>query len=277
MKQKSILRFFHYAILCVGVLLIIFPLYMTIITPFKTPAENTASFFTFPSSFYLENFKTILTSERYYRAFLNTVYATVCTLLGCLCVMPMMGYAISRSMDHSKIYKGIYFFVLLGIFIPFQVKMMPLVKLMGSFRFMNIPGFVILAIACTTSESIFLYVGFLNSIPKDMEEAACIDGASTNQTFQRIVFPLMTPIISTIMIKDGLWMWNDFMMPLVILNRSWKQWTLTLFQYNFKTEYTTDYGLSFATLVLSMLPIMIFYSFMQKNLISGLTTGALKS
>ena len=120
-------------------------------------------------------------------------------------------------------------------------------------------------------------VGYMGAIPQEMEEAAYVDGASTFQTYTTIVFPLLKPMLATVLIKMALWTWNDFMLPLVTLNRSWKYWTLTLFQYNFKTEYMINYGLTFATILMSMLPILIFYAFMQKYIISGLTSGAVKS
>lgn len=277
MKRLTIKTSVQYVLLFIGVLLIVLPLYITIITPFKTSVENAKSFFSFPSTLYLDNYTTILTSERYYRALLNTVYVTTFTLLGSVLVMPMMSYAIARSMGSSRVYRFMYYFLLMGIFIPFQVKMMPLAKLMSSLKLLSPTGLIFLAIGAAACESTFLYVGYFASIPREIEEAAYIDGASTAKTFRLIIIPLITPMISTIMIKDGLWMWNDFMMPLIVLNRSWKNWTLTLFQYNFKTEYTTDYGLTFATLVLSILPIMVFYSFMQKKIISGLTSGSVKS
>jgi len=276
MKMEKGSAFLIHFFLIFGVLLIVFPLYITIITPFKTPQENSISFFTLPHSLYLDNIKQIVKSDTYYYSLLNSLYVTALTLGICYFIMPMLSYAVSRSMKQQKAYQYLYYFLLAGIFIPFQVKMMPLVILMSRLHFMSTTGLVCCAIASSTCESVFLYVGFLNSIPKDMEDAASIDGASTFQSFRLVVFPLMQPIISTVMIKDGLWLWNDFMMPLIILNRNAKSWTLTLFQYNFKTEYTTDYSLSFATFLMSMLPIMIFYMFMQKHIIGGLTNGAIK-
>ena len=236
MKQSKLTMTGKYILLGLGALLILSPLYITIITPFKTPMENSVSFFSFPRTLYLDNFKTILSSPRYYQALLNTIYVTVFTLIGSVLVMPMMSYAISRSMHTHRFYRFVYYFILMGIFIPFQVKMMPLAKLMSSLRLLSPTGLILLAIGSAACESTFLYVGYFSSIPKDIEEAAYIDGASTRKTFSAIILPLITPMISTIMIKDGLWMWNDFMMPLIVLNRTWRYWTLTLFQYNFKTE-----------------------------------------
>mgnify|MGYP002555117308 CR=1 FL=1 len=153
----------------------------------------------------------------------------------------------------------------------------PLVKLLSSLSMMTPTGLAVLCIGSSTCESVFLYVGYMESIPKDIEEAAYIDGASTAQTFYRIVLPLLKPILATAMIKDGLWIWNDYMLPLLTLNKSANYWTLTLFAYNFQSENAIDYGATFACYCLQMLPIMVFYVFMQKNIIGGLTAGAVKS
>lgn len=277
MKQSKLGHTAVYAFLIAGVLMILLPLYITVMTAFKTVAENTASFFTLPESLNFDNFKTVLEGGKYFQALLNTVYITVLVLLGNIAFMPMMSYAISRSKGSSKWYRALYIYLLLGIFIPFEVKMMPLVKQLSFMGMLNPTGLAILCISSLTCEAVFLYVGFLTSIPTDMEEAAYIDGATTAQTFVMVVLPLMQPILATVLIRNGLWIWNDFMLPLITLNRSAKYWTITLFQYNFRTEYSVDYSLTFATFCMSMLPIMVFYVFMQKNIIGGLTSGAIKS
>ncbi len=273
-KQHNALT---YLILLLGILLIIFPLYVTFVTALKSDAQSSKSFFTLPIPMYLDSFKEVLSSERYWRSFLNTVYITAIVLVGNIIIMPAMSYAVARKMPVSKAYRLVYYFLLLGIFIPFQVKMMPLVKLLSSLNMMNPTGLGILCISSSTCESVFLFVGYMGAIPPDMEEAAWIDGASTMRTYRSVVFPLLKPMLATVLIKQGLWMWNDFMLPLITLNRGWKDWTLTLFQYNFSTEYSINYSLTFATFVASMLPLLIFYCFMQKSIIGGLTSGAVKS
>ena len=273
-KQNNILT---YLILILGVLIIILPLYVTLVTAFKSNEQSAQSFFSLPIPLYLESFKEILFSEKYYRALMNTVYITAIVLAGNVIIMPAMSYAVARRMPYSRWYRYVYFFLLLGIFIPFQVKMMPLVKMLSSLGMMNPTGMAILCISSSTCESVFLFVGYMGAIPVDMEEAAQIDGASTFLTYRAIVFPLLKPMLATVLIKQGLWIWNDFMLPLITLNRSWESWTLTLFQYNFQTEYSINYSLTFATFVVSMMPLIIFYCFMQKMIIGGLTTGAVKS
>lgn len=273
-KQNNILTYF---ILILGVLLIILPLYVTVVTALKSNEQSAQSFFSLPIPIYLESFKEVLFSEKYYRALMNTVYITAIVLFGNVLIMPAMSYAVARRMPRSRWYRYVYFFLLLGIFIPFQVKMMPLVKMLSSLDMMNPTGLAILCISSSTCESVFLFVGYMGAIPVDMEEAAQIDGASTFLTYRAIVFPLLKPMMATVLIKQGLWIWNDFMLQLITLNRSWEDWTLTLFQYNFQTEYSINYSLTFATFVVSMMPLIIFYCFMQKMIIGGLTTGAVKS
>ena len=137
-------------------------------------------------------------------------------------------------------------------------------------------GMILLYSAIGIPMSTFLIRGLMDSIPMDLEEAAYIDGATTVQTFYKIILPLMKPILATVMIREGLAIWNDYMLPLLCLNRSDTMWTLTLFQYNFQSEFNVDYNLAFSCLVIASLPIIVMYCIMQKQIIGGLTNGAVK-
>lgn len=269
-------KFFLYLILTLGALLILFPMYITITTTFKTPAESAVSFFTLPKSLYLGNYATVLQDEKLYYAYGNTILITVVSLLGEMLILPPMGFALSRGMKQNRFFKGLYFFFLLGIFLPWQVRMMPVVKLMGWLGLLSPLGITLLYVAHATCESMFLYVGYLATVSDSIEEAAYIDGASTFQVYTRVILPLMTPILSTVLIREGLAIWNDFQMPLITLNRSSKLWTLTIYLNNFQSELSVDYNLSFACLMLTCLPIVIFYIVMQKQIMGGLTSGAVK-
>ena len=269
-------KFFLYLILTLGALLILFPMYITITTTFKTPAESAVSFFTLPTSLYLGNYATVLQDEKLYYAYGNTILITVVSLLGEMLILPPMGFALSRGMKQNRFFKGLYFFFLLGIFLPWQVRMMPVVKLMGWLGLLSPLGITLLYVAHATCESMFLYVGYLATVSDSIEEAAYIDGASTFQVYTRVILPLMTPILSTVLIREGLAIWNDFQMPLITLNRSSKLWTLTIYLNNFQSELSVDYNLSFACLMLPCLPIVIFYIIMQKQIMGGLTSGAVK-
>lgn len=269
-------KFFLYLILTLGALLILFPMYITITTTFKTPAESAVSFFTLPKSLYLGNYATVLQDEKLYYAYGNTILITVVSLLGEMLILPPMGFALSRGMKQNRFFKGLYFFFLLGIFLPWQVRMMPVVKLMGWLGLLSPLGITLLYVAHATCESMFLYVGYLATVSDSIEEAAYIDGASTFQIYTRVILPLMTPILSTVLIREGLAIWNDFQMPLITLNRSSKLWTLTIYLNNFQSELSVDYNLSFACLMLTCLPIVILYIIMQKQIMGGLTSGAVK-
>ena len=269
-------KFFLYLILTLGALLILFPMYITITTTFKTPAESAVSFFTLPKSLYLGNYATVLQDEKLYYAYGNTILITVVSLLGEMLILPPMGFALSRGMKQNRFFKGLYFFILLGIFLPWERIRMPVVKLMGWLGLLSPLGITLLYVAHATCESMFLYVGYLATVSDSIEEAAYIDGASTFQVYTRVILPLMTPILSTVLIREGLAIWNDFQMPLITLNRSSKLWTLTIYLNNFQSELSVDYNLSFACLMLTCLPIVIFYIIMQKQIMGGLTSGAVK-
>lgn len=276
MQSKKTTRILCYVILGLGALLILFPMYITLATTFKTPAESAISFFTLPKSLYLGNYKEVLANPNLYTAYGNTLLITAVSLLGEILILPPMGYALSRSMGRSKFFRGMYFFFLLGIFLPWQVRMMPVVKLMSWLNLLSPMGITLLYIGHATCESMFLYVGYLATISTSIEEAAYIDGASTVQIFYRVVLPLMKPILSTVIIREGLAIWNDFQLPLITLNRSSKLWTLTIFLNNFQSELSVDYNLAFACLVVTCLPVIILYIVMQKQIMGGLTSGAVK-
>ena len=276
MKQSTAGKITTYFILSLGALLILFPMYITLSTTFKTASESAVSFFNLPKSLYLGNYQTVLEDEKLYYAYGNTLLVTVVSLLGELLVLPPMGFALSRTMGRSRFFKGIYFFFLLGIFLPWQVRMMPVVKLMSFLGLMSPIGITLLYVGHATCESMFLYVGYLANVSTSIEEAAYIDGASTFQIYTRVILPLMKPILATVVIREGLAIWNDYQMPLITLNKSWKLWTLTIYLNNYQSEYSVDYNTSFACLVLTCLPVVILYIIMQKQIIGGLTSGAVK-
>lgn len=154
--------------------------------------------------------------------------------------------------------------------------MIPLVKITSALHMSNIAGLIVLNLVFALRDGVFLFVAYMDSVPREIEESAYIDGCTTFQTYVRIVFPLVKPMTATLLVLNGLSVWNDFMLPLLLLNKSQSSWTLQLFQYNFKTAYSFDYNLAFASFLMSLLPVMIFYIFCQKYIIRGLTSGAVK-
>ncbi|HOV13515.1 MAG TPA: carbohydrate ABC transporter permease, partial [Spirochaetota bacterium] len=156
---------------------------------------------------------------------------------------------------------------------PFQTIMIPLVVTAKTLNLKNIFGIIPIYIGLGAPLAIFMYHGFIKGIPLDLEESAAIDGAGPFRIFFTIVLPLLTPITATITILDVLWVWNDFLLPLILLP---KQTTIQLAQYSFFGQFKTEFGKALASLVLSSSPIVLFYLFMQKYIIKGIMSGAIK-
>ncbi len=272
----KILKVVSYAFLILGALIILFPFFVTVITSLKTQQESAESFFALPSSFYLENFKSVFQKAGYFTYFRNSALITITSVVLIFLLDPMCAYGISRNL-HKPYFKIIHYYLLCGIFVPFQVVMIPLVKYLGTLHLTSQLGLIIMHVTFASSQAIFLLVNYIRSVPPDLEEAASIDGCTTFGAYWRVVIPLVKPMTMTIMVLNALWVWNDFQMPLIILNKSAETWTLPLFQYNFKSQYTYDYNMAFASYLVAMVPVLIVYVCAQKYIVAGLTQGAVKT
>lgn len=264
-----------YIVLIFGLILILFPLYITVVTAFKTPEQSAQNFFSLPRGLYTANFLKIFRTSKFFVYLKNSILITLISLLGEVIIVPLFSYAISRNRK-KPYYRVIFLMTIVGLFVPFQVVMLPTVKMFVKLSLLNSLGVILLYWTYTLKKGVFLVVGFLETAPLELEESATIDGCSVMQSYRSIIFPLLTPIIATLLIVDGLWIWNDFLLPLLLLNTDPASWTLPLFQAQFKNEYSFDFNLAFASFLLSMSPIIIFYAFMQRHIISGVTRGAIK-
>lgn len=251
------------------------PLYILFVTALKDPAEA-GSVLALPKHIRWANFADAWRMTDFPVKFLNTFIITAVNIVLTIPVHSMVGYVLTRYQKQSRLFQGIYYLLTSALFIPFNVLMLPLVKQTSSLGLDNIPGIIILYVLFGLPMNVFLYSGHVKTIPIAIEEAAIIDGATPWQTFFRIIFPLMKPMSATVAILTFMWTWNDFLMPLVILTDPENQ-TLQLAQYVFKSEFSTQYNLSFASYVLVLIPILIVYLFCQKWVISGVTTGAVKA
>lgn len=264
-----------YLLLTLGALVIALPIYLTVVSVFKTRGELAAHFFALPQTFNLENLRQILRNREFYTALTNSTLITTVSLAIMSLMLPMLAYPIARRMNHSRPYRFMYYFILAGLFIPFQVRMMPLIRILNKMGLLNQAGVVLVYLGYSACEGVFLFASYLGSISEELEESATIDGANTTQIFFKIVFPLLRPMSATVLIKNTLWVWNDFFMPMLVLNKA-EYRTLPLFQYNFQSEFAVEYPLVFTTFFLSMIPIMLIYIVMQRQIIGGMMTGAMK-
>ena len=265
-------------LLFLGCLTILFPLYMTIIIAFKNPSEMTndvAGALAFPSSWKLDNFKEAMEVTNFWHTLGNSLLITIATIVLALLSHSLAGYVIGRNMARKKGYRFIYFYIVSGMFVPFAILMMPLVKETAILGLDNRLGVILLYLVFYMPINVMLYSGYLKNIPLAMEEAAEIDGASAWKTYWTVIFPMMKPMHATVAVLTALGTWNDVMTPLVIMSGT-KGTTLPLAQLNFQTQFGTNYNLAFASYLLALIPILIFYVLCQKQILNGVANGAVK-
>lgn len=265
-------------LLIVGCITVFFPLYMAVIIAFKKPSEMTndiSGALSLPSSWNFDNFAEAMRVTDFWHSLGNSLLITVVTVVLAILLHSVLAYAIGRSMAGSKGYKFIYYYIVSGMFVPFAILMMPLVKQTAQIGLDNRAGVIILYLVFYMPINLLLYTGYLKNIPMALEEAAYVDGASTWYMFWHIIFPMMKPMHATVAVLTALAVWNDVMTPLVIMGGT-EMNTLPLAQLNFQTQFGTNYNLAFASYLLALLPILIFYVICQKQIINGVATGAVK-
>ena len=265
-------------LLILGLITVIFPLYLTVVIAFKKPSEMTNSIsgiLSLPKSWSLANFAEAMQVTDFWRSLGNSILITVITVVISIILHSMIGYAIGRNKGKSKFYKFAYLYIVSGMFVPFAILMMPLVKQTSQMGIANAVGVVICYVVFYMPMNVLLYSGYLNNIPIALEEAARVDGASTWKTYWSIIFPIMKPMHATVAVLTALGTWNDVMTPLVIMSGSGMN-TLPLAQLTFQTQFGTNYNLAFASYLLALLPILIFYLICQKQILNGVVNGAVK-
>ncbi len=265
-------------LLIIGCVTIFFPLYMTIIIAFKQPSEMTndiAGALGFPQSWSFANFAEAMEVTDFWNSLGNSILITVITVVLAVIIHSLAGYAIGRNMGHSKFYNFTYLYIVSGMFVPFAILMMPLVKQTAQLGIANRVGVIVLYVVFYMPMNLLLYAGYLKNIPLALEEAAYVDGSSTWKTYWNIIFPIMKPMHATVAVLTALGTWNDVMTPLVIMSGTGVN-TLPLAQLNFQTQFGTNYNLAFASYLLALIPILLFYLFCQKQILNGVVNGAVK-
>lgn len=265
-------------LLIIGTVTVFFPLYMAVIIAFKNPNEMTndvAGALSLPKSWSFSNFAEAMQVTDFWHSLGNSLLITLVTIVLAILIHSIAGYVIRRGMRKIKGFKFIYFYIVSGMFVPFSILMMPLVKQTAQMGIGNRFGVIVLYLVFYMPMNVLLYSGYLKNIPEAMEEAANIDGASTWTTYWRVIFPMMKPMHATVAILTALGTWNDVMTPLVIMSGTGQN-TLPLAQLNFQSQFGTNYNLAFASYILALIPILIFYVICQKQILNGVANGAVK-
>lgn len=265
-------------LLIIGCITVFFPLYMAVIIAFKKPSEMTndiAGALALPDTWSFANFAEAMEVTDFWNSLGNSLLLTIITVVLALVIHSLARYAIGRSMAKSKFYNWVYLYIVSGMFVPFAILMMPLVKQTAQMGIANRVGVVVLYTVFYMPMNLLLYSGYLKNIPLALEEAAHVDGSTTWSTYWKIIFPVMKPMHATVAVLTAMSTWNDVMTPLVIMSGTGKN-TLPLAQLTFQTQFGTNYNLAFASYLLALLPILVFYLICQKQILNGVVNGAVK-
>lgn len=262
------------ALLIVLALTIAIPLYFAVVTAVKTTDQLGGTGFGLPTSVRWSNFADAWRLTDFPRTALNSAIITVGAVVLTLLTNSMVAYAIARNLER-RFFKGMYYYFVSALFVPFPIIMLPVAKETAMLHLDNRVGLILLYVVYGLAFNIFIFTAYIQSIPRELEEAAAIDGASTWGIFWKVIFPLLAPMNATVGILTCLWAWNDFLLPLVILSDPGSA-TLPLVQYVFQSQFQTNYPTAFASYLMAMAPLLLVYVFAQRWVISGVTRGAVK-
>jgi raffinose/stachyose/melibiose transport system permease protein len=252
-------------------LLFLFPVYVLVTLSFKSSPEISGGGLGLPSGLETSNYSQAWSVAHLGAALVNSTIITALGLVALVAVGSTASYYLARK--QSRMSYGLYILFLLGIILPFQLALVPLYRmvkdagLLGSYTSM-----VIFYTGLQTPFTIFLYTGFLRALPREYGEAALVDGATHWQSFRRVTFPLLRPITGTVIILNAVFIWNDFLTPLIYLGGSPNE-TIPVVVYQFVGQYVSNWGYIFAAVVLATLPMLLLFLLLQRFVIKGFTSG----
>ena len=276
-KNNKIGSQFIYAVLVVLTAIFIFPIFLVLMNSFKSRLYVSTVPFALPSGNMfvgLENYINGLTTSGFFMAFLRSVWVSIASVALIIVGTSMTAWFIVRV--KTKLTKALYYVFVFSMIVPFQMVMYTMTFMVTSLAFDNVVGIVLVYLGFGAGLSVFMFTGFVKSVPLEIEEAATIDGCNPLQTFFIVVFPMLKPIAITVAILNAMWIWNDYLLPYLILGSDHKTVPVAI-QLAMQGAYgSTDYGGFMAMLVVSIIPIIIFYVCSQKYIIKGVIAGAVK-
>ncbi len=274
-KYKKLWKAIKEVILIAFTLVYLFPVFNIIFNAFKSSSKLMHQPIGIPNEFIWDNFKVAWNQLNYTQALFNTTSICVISIIGIVIIASAAAYPIARY--NTKLTRYMYLFFIGTLMIPGQAIMIPLVREFYKLNLINKKGgLVIFYLSTSIPFAIFLFTGFIKTIPRELDEAASIDGCGPLRLFLRVIFPLMKPSVATVIILNIMGIWNDFMMPMIILQRRDSR-TLMPSIYDFFQEFSTQWNYVFAASVLVMIPGVLMFLFLQKYFIAGMVAGSIKS
>lgn len=257
------------------------PFFLVIVNSFKPKREILENPLALPFEWDWQNFSMAMRKMNYFQALTNSLMITVASVVALIITSSMLAYYLARK--QTKPSKAIFLVLVASMIVPFQSLMVPFIGFYGNkgpvaaLGMLSQYGLVFFYVGFGVAMTTFLYHGFISNIPMELDEAAKLDGASDLMVFRRIIFPMLTPVTATVAIINALWIWNDFLLPWIVIGSKGVNFhTLPLSTYIFYGMYSSNYGQAMAGLLLSILPIIIFYFAMQRQILSGMSAGAVK-
>jgi raffinose/stachyose/melibiose transport system permease protein len=249
----------------------LFPVYALVTLAFKDPGQIANAPLSPPNPPSVDSFGTAWQSATLGAALFNSTLITVSSVIALIVLGSLAAYFLARRA--GRLSYGLYILFLVGIILPFQLGMIPLYQLVNDLGLIGTyQGMILFYTGIQLPFTVFLYTGFIRSLPADYTNAALIDGASHLQAFVHVIFPLLRPITGTVLILNAVHVWNDFFTPLLYLGGSGRE-TVPVKVFAFVNEYTSDYGLVAAGLVLAALPILVVFLVLQRYVIRGFSSG----
>lgn len=285
-KEKPIVVILKMVIAVIIAAYVLFPFFLVVINSCKPTDAITANPIGFNKVSFItlfENLRDVInnTHFKFWSAFFYSFIITILSLVLLAVLGSMAAWVICRN--KTKWSAVIYFTFIASMIIPFQVVMLPLIstfrdvgKFVGISMLQSVPGLVFAYLGFGGAMTVFILNGFIKGIPMDLEEAASIDGCSPEQTFFRIIFPLLKPVITTVTILNGMWIWNDYLLPSMMLGQNGAVKTLPVAVQAFVGSYVKQWNLILAAALLAIIPIIILFFFAQKQIMDGMIEGAVK-
>ena len=271
LKNRILLGFFLYAFMITW----IYPFFSIFINSFKTTKEMMTQFLAFPSIWNVDHYLNAWETLDFGRAFFNTLFVTILGVLGLVVFDSMAAYKLARS--KNKWGKIFFLYFMVPMLVPFQTVMISTTQVAKVLHLSgSLWGLAIMYWGISTPFCVFLYHGFIKSVPTEMDESALIDGASYLQTFWHIIFPMIKPITAPAVIINGLYIWNDFILPLILVSGSKENRTLQMAIYTNFGSQGVKWETALPSIVMAILPSILFFIVMQKHIVKGVTAGAVK-
>ena len=275
-RNKKISHAIMWVVLLVLFICFIAPFILVVINVFKTKADITSNPLALIGAhgFTFKNFPEAMKKMNFWTVFGNSLIITVCSTILTIILSSMTAFVIVRN-GRWKLCTLVFSLMIASMVIPFQVLMVPLVSVYGAVLNSRIT-LILMHVGFSMSMAVFMFHGSIKTnIPLELEEAATIDGCNRWQTYWKVVFPLLKPTIATVGIINAMAYWNDYLLPSLVLKKK-DLYTIPIATQAFYGTYSTDIGLIMAALLLAMLPILILYVFLQRYIVEGVTSGAVK-